>query len=441
MKCRETKEKLNKLAENLLTAEEKQALNEHLDQCPDCARLVLAEQLLTDDIDRVRSTQPLRPMTVDQVRKAIADREERYQKTGLGARIMRQLSDTVNTRPRLSLAMAAACVLLLASVLVPFEGSRPVGYQVAFAAPGQDLVLNRENAERMLASLRLGDARIAVEQTDSEPEYVIAPLRDTVQVNRLTAALDSLGCKRVRTDIASQKPEKRTIWQVVFSDDASESDRSREGRYLQKSGPTDFNDLTEALGDNIILWLPTDFESSESLSGILVEKQGEKSSIWLMGKEGRISEDDCGWHQFLNNSVMNTETPDGKPATFKLYEIEDVRKLEKLGYNFATMEWGPPRQVPIPGMGPRLDEVTFDLSTRETVIEYMIPQAYEVSIVILDEDLSEIRVLLDCMPLAGIYQVVWDGLDASGAAVKPGTYVCQFTAGDYVEKREVRLEP
>jgi hypothetical protein len=441
MKCREAQEKLNKLAGNLLTAEEKQALNEHLDQCPDCARLVLAEQLLTDDIDRIRSTQPLRPMTVDQVRKAIAVREERYQKTGLGARIMRQLSNTINTRPRLSLAMAAACVLLIASVLVPFEGSRPVGYQVAFAAPGQDLVLNRENAERMLASLRLDDARIAVEQTDSEPEYVIAPLRDTAQVNRLTAALDSLGCKRVRTDITSRKPEKRTIWQVIFSDDTRTSAGSPDERLHPKSGPTIVNDLKEELGDNFVLWLPAGDQRGEDLSGILVEKQGEKSSIWLMGDDGKISSDDCGWHQFLNNAIMNTETPDGKPATFKLYEIEDVRKLEKMGYNFATMEWGTPQQIPIPGLGPRLDEVTFDVSTRETVIEYMIPQAYEVSIVILDEDLSEIRVLLDCMPLAGIYQVGWDGLDADGNPVGPGSYFCQFTAGDYVEIREVILEP
>ncbi len=439
MKCREATEKLNRLADNLLTVDEEQALHEHLNRCPDCARLVLAEQLLTDDIEQIRSTQPLRPLTAEQVHEAIAIREANHKKTKLGARIMRQVSNTIYTRPRLSLAMAAACVLLLASVLIPVKTESPVGYQVAFAAPNPDLVLNRENAERMLAALSLRGARIAVDKADSEAEYIIAPLKDTVQVNKLTAVLDSLGCKRVRRTIASVKSENRTIWQVLLNDNSRETDESSAEVYDLESVLTTYSDIRGELKDDFILWLPNEDQGGDDLAGVLMERQGEKTRIWLRNGEATMAPDDCGWNRYLINSGLNTQTPDGDQASFKLYEIEDVRKLEKMGYNFTTMGWDTPRQVPIPGMGPRLSGIAPNPFTEMTNIEYMIPQAYEVQILILDMQGREIRTLLDCIPLAGRYYVNWDGLDASGNPVKPGTYLCQFTAGDYVENQQIRL--
>ena len=136
---------------------------------------------------------------------------------------------------------------------------------------------------------------------------------------------------------------------------------------------------------------------------------------------------------------MHTETPDGDQAIFDLYDIEDVRELEKMGYNFATMKFEMPGQIPIPGMGPKLNEIEPNPFADKTVIEYMIPQASEVRVQVLDAQGREIRTLLDCMPLAGIHQVTWDGLDADGHPAAPGTYQCRFTAGDYVETKEIRL--
>ena len=139
----------------------------------------------------------------------------------------------------------------------------------------------------------------------------------------------------------------------------------------------------------------------------------------------------------MNNSIMHTETPDGGEVTFHLYDIQDVRKLEKMGYNFVTLKWGTPGQIPIPGMGPKLNEIKLDPPGNGAVIEFMVPQAYEVQLRILDRRGREIRNLLDCMPLAGIYHVVWDGLDDDGDRVKAGRYMCRFIAGDYEETQLV----
>jgi anti-sigma factor RsiW len=440
MDCGEAKKKLIKLTDGLLDANEKDSLDKHLKECPNCARLALAQQLLNQDIEQIRGVSPLHPITINQIREEIATREKNLKNTNLGVRIMRQVSDAVYTRPRLSLAAAALFILLLASVLVPVRTDHSVGYEVAFAAPTSGLMLNQENAEKMLAALNIDDAGIKVSDADSEVEYKIAPLKDSTQVRRLMAVLDSLGGRRVRTTVAQTESRDRTIWQLLLNDNRLETESSPGAvRNEEKGGTTTLN-LNRIFKGDFLLWMPLGEQSGDSLRGLLLDRQGDRTNIQIVGEKGGMAPDDCGWHQYLNNSVMHTQTPDGKEETFNLYEIEDVRKLEKMGYNFVTMKWDTPGQIPIPGMGPKLNQIKPNPFKDVAVIEFMIPQAYEVKVQILDQQGHIVRTLLNCMPLAGIKQVSWAGQDADGNPVKPGTYLCRFTAGDYVETKEIIFE-
>jgi anti-sigma factor RsiW len=440
MDCGEAKKKLIKLTDGLLDANEKDSLDKHLKECPSCARLALAQQLLTQDFEQIRGVSPLHPITINQIREEIATREKNLKNTNLGVRIMRQVSEAVYTRPRLSLAAAALFILLLASVLVPVRTDHSVGYEVAFAAPTSGLMLNQENAEKMLAALNIDDAGIKVSDADSEVEYKIAPLKDSTQVRRLMAVLDSLGGRRVRTTVAQTESRDRTIWQLLLNDNRLETESSPGAvRNEEKGGTTTLN-LNRIFKGDFLLWMPLGEQSGDSLRGLLLDRQGDRTNIQIVGEKGGMAPDDCGWHQYLNNSVMHTQTPDGKEETFNLYEIEDVRKLEKMGYNFVTMKWDTPGQIPIPGMGPKLNQIKPNPFKDVAVIEFMIPQAYEVKVQILDQQGHIVRTLLSCMPLAGIKQVSWAGQDADGNPVKPGTYLCRFTAGDYVETKEIIFE-
>jgi anti-sigma factor RsiW len=439
MDCGEAKKKLIKLTDGLLTAEEEDALHRHFKECPSCARLALAEQLLTQDIEQVRGVSPLHPITINQVREEIATREKNSKNTNLGVRIMRQVSDAVYTRPRLSLAAAALFILLLASILVPVRTEHSVGYEVAFAAPASGLMLNQANAERMLAALDIDDASIEMSDVDSEVEYRIAPLKDSAQVQRLMVVLDSLG-GRLRNTVALIKSRNRTIWQLLLNDTRLETESSPGTVHEEKESSTTTINLNRKFKGDFLLWMPVGDQSGDSLRGLLLDRQGGRTNIQIVGEKGGMAPDDCGWHQYLNNSVMHTQTPDGKEETFNLYDIEDVRKLEKMGYNFVTMKWDTPGQIPIPGMGPKLNHIKPNPFKDVAIIEFMIPQAYEVKVQILDQQGHIVCTLLNCMPLAGILQVSWAGQDADGNPVKPGTYLCRFTAGDYVETQQIKLE-
>jgi anti-sigma factor RsiW len=440
MDCREAKKKLNMLADGLLAADEEKALREHLEECPNCARFALAEQLLADDMEQMRNAPLPHPMTINQIREEIATREKNLANTNSGVRIMRQVRDTVYRRPRLSLAAAAVFMVLLASVMVPVRTEHPVGYEVAFAAPGSGLVLNLKNAEKVLAALDISDASIRVQDANSGVEYRIAPLNDSAQVKRLIAALDSLGGRGVRSLVAPIETKGRTIWQLLLDDTQKESGSRPLADYSGEDGGSTAIDLKKRFKGDFLLWMPVSNQSGDSLRGLLMDRQGDRTKIQIIGEKGGIAADECGWNQFLNNSDLHTRIPDGGQATFHLYEIEDVRKLEKLGYNFVTMKFETPRQLPIPNMGPKLNEIKPNPFAGKTVIEYMIPQAYEVQLQILDQQGREIRSLLHCMPIGGIHHLTWDGLDDDGYKVEPGTYLCQFRAGDYVETREIVIE-
>lgn len=414
-----------------LTEEEREAIRAHLEQCADCARLLQTERLLAADLKNGSQADTQKPLSIEQVRRSIAIRDERQSKTNPGVRIMRQISESIYSRPRLSLTVAAVSAMLLASVFIPVKTERPVGFEVAFAAPASDVVLNAEEAGKLLAALELYEARVDVNENNAGIEYSIKPVTDSAKVERLMAVLDSLGGKKIRRDSAPSGIVTRTIWQIMF--DA-----------VDKASPDGGDNelvinLKELFPDDALLWMPVNGQADYSMMGLLMEKQGEKTNIHIVGGDKMMGPDECGFHQYLNNSVMHTERPDGVEDTFRLYDIHDVRRLEELGYNFATMKWDTPGQIPIPGMGPKLNEIVRDKSGDRVTIEIMVPRAYEVSVQILAEDETMVRTLRDCIMLAGIANLVWDGRDEAGESVALGRYLCRFRAGEYVETLEFVL--
>jgi hypothetical protein len=440
MDCHEAREKLNRLAYNLLEIQEEAALRVHLDSCPDCARLITAEQLLIKDFKELRMATPGRFLSIDQVRQGILIREKRYRDANFGVRVMQEIRDVVYTRPRLSLVTSILVALLIASMLVPVRTRQPVGYEVVFAAPVKGLVLDQANARRMLAALDLDHAELEVTDDDANVKYRIAPLKDSTQIRKLIAAIDSLGGRQVRDVIMRARVKNLTIWELLLTSDTKEAAVPPDGFDLPTGDSVVTIDLRDYFGDNedFVLWIP-DGERTDSVRGLLMSRHGNRTEGTIVGTHVNDQINECGWNKNLENADMHTRTPDGEDVVFHMYDIDDVRKLEKMGYNFATMTWDKPGQVPIPGMGPELSSIKPNPFSHEAVISFMLPQAYEVKVAILNKRGYEVRVLRDCISLAGIFQVIWDGRDEHGNLLDNDTYTCRFTAGDYVQTKELQL--
>jgi hypothetical protein len=74
-----------------------------------------------------------------------------------------------------------------------------------------------------------------------------------------------------------------------------------------------------------------------------------------------------------------------------------------------------------------------------TTIQFQVPQANDVSIIIYDMLGKEVKSLFTGQVQAGKYTVDWNGKNNTGAKVSSGSYIYRMTAGDFVDVKEMIL--
>jgi len=72
-----------------------------------------------------------------------------------------------------------------------------------------------------------------------------------------------------------------------------------------------------------------------------------------------------------------------------------------------------------------------------TTIDYALPSACHVTIVIYNVLGQQVKTLVDNDREAGVYNAVWDGCDKAGQSVASGMYFYQMIAGDYVSAKKM----
>ena len=65
----------------------------------------------------------------------------------------------------------------------------------------------------------------------------------------------------------------------------------------------------------------------------------------------------------------------------------------------------------------------------ETTIEYIIPKAGQISIVLFNTIGQQVRTIVDEFKTSGTYQVIWDGRNDQGEKVNSGVYFYLMRSG------------
>ena len=74
-----------------------------------------------------------------------------------------------------------------------------------------------------------------------------------------------------------------------------------------------------------------------------------------------------------------------------------------------------------------------------TAIAYSLATQSHVRLEIFNILGQSVRVLVDEEKPAGRYEVIWDGVDETGAPVSSGIYLYRFQVGDYLQSRKMLL--
>ncbi len=74
-----------------------------------------------------------------------------------------------------------------------------------------------------------------------------------------------------------------------------------------------------------------------------------------------------------------------------------------------------------------------------TTIQFQVPKASDVSIIIYDMLGQQVKSLFADQVQAGRYNIEWDGTSSSGIKMSSGSYIYRMTAGEFVETKEMIL--
>ncbi|RKY63156.1 MAG: hypothetical protein DRQ08_10180 [Candidatus Latescibacterota bacterium] len=115
----------------------------------------------------------------------------------------------------------------------------------------------------------------------------------------------------------------------------------------------------------------------------------------------------------------------------------EVSKAVVVDASYGVLDAGVRRSLIVPEFA--LGKVHPNPFNSSAVVEYVLPKAGQVRLVVYDLLGQEVRVLVDGIQSAGRYRVVWDGRDEFGRAVASGVYLVRMEASPFQKIRKVTL--
>jgi len=142
-------------------------------------------------------------------------------------------------------------------------------------------------------------------------------------------------------------------------------------------------------------------------------------------------------------SLLNPAIYDKPDAHGKLPQLSSAQKDDLIAYLLAIRPGDIPTRVEeTSGEMP----VTFALKQNypnpfnpETYIDYQLPAAGRIELVIYNGLGQKVRTLIDAKHAPGNYQIRWDGKDELGGQMPSGVYLYRLRAGSFVQTRKALL--
>lgn len=206
MQCREARNRLADHNWQVAAYSGDKELMTHLEGCVSCRSLVLAEQAIFSDIDRVRSNKPEHELTFATVKFA-AETKLRHGYHGKAGWLMNLLIG--EKRYRLAIGLALAVFGFLA--FVPFNFREWAGYEIAIV--GVDKTIAEDNTEitslfcalgmeedkttALTDSLNVNEIRLNVGECSETCYLTISDLKTEKDVAFVVKKIIELGCCQI----------------------------------------------------------------------------------------------------------------------------------------------------------------------------------------------------------------------------------------------------
>jgi len=217
-----------------------------------------------------------------------------------------------------------------------------------------------------------------------------------------------------------------------------------DGNVPENTLDNDLNTRWSASGDG--QWIQYDLGANYTVEYL--------SIAWFKGDQRsarfdiEISSDEINWTKVFSGNSSGTTTAQ------EVVEIPDTegRYVKIVGHGNTSNDWNSITEVDIYGENITTYVNSIKLFSEYSILQnfpnpfnpstsiiYELPKASYVTLKIYDMLGKEVRELINERKSAGMYKVMWDGLDNSGKEVSSGIYFYKITAGNFVDTKKMLL--
>ncbi|MDH3891679.1 MAG: T9SS type A sorting domain-containing protein [candidate division Zixibacteria bacterium] len=475
MRCHEARQRLKELKGLISNQNSDLELNEHLRGCTACASVARSERALERDFRALAADDNSGDLPLSVLRTRVeaeaASAGYRQKENSL----MSAFTNQLKRKPRLSLTLGAAMIVLLIATLIPFKFDQTVGYQVALAGVDRDLAMDSEKIDVLLKELGIQHAVADVSDCQATCRLTISELDSEYDVQVIRAAFDELGNCVLEDvqEVSGQESNtmfghaKRMAFHVRPADEAGDDHEVREfvlqrlhelsddsgefSVFMSKCGSVD-----DATGDVTI-----------DMVGFGDHKNFHADSIHcppgcFPGGAGSVIKID----RSSGANTMTLNDKDGHVQVFDLDDPEAIAKINELGLDLDMLtksgcgsganiicrklelideDQSDQESAAKESDEPKLPD-TYSLAQNypnpfnpNTTISYRLPKAQQVTLEIYNINGRRVTTLVDGQQSAGEHSVEWNATDDSGASVASGVYFYRLTAGEFSQSKKMSL--
>jgi hypothetical protein len=495
MRCRQARLRLTLFAETGQEIAGDKQLLEDLEQCSAFAReaqaagelcQAFAEASHHDEVDQIGW-----PEQVCRVEALATGTKQNQPKE---KPFMSTIKQQMKLRPRLSLGLAAAVIVLIGATVIPLKFDQTVGFEVAVAGVDRNLALDQDRLNEMMERLGVGDVHVDIKGCEATCNLVVSDLSSEDDAQMVKLAFEAVGSEAVHVALQAVREDViGNAFKFVFHSARIFEEDKRSQQELQSF-------ITERLGTDFegdgMMFISMDEDGGHKLELISEGHDGsEHEFTWVSDADGNVTVDDkvtidvafFGDHdgaQFVDKDGnvfekemhFSTDGHGGLHATLIQpgsivdghLTAEAREAIEAMGYTVeeipnddgsltirltsgdANNEDVVVLRIDGDGMDEASKEVElpegFELSQNypnpfnpTTRIDYGLPQSEHVTIAVYNINGQKVRTLVDEMMPAGQYSVMWDATSDSGDRVASGIYLYRFSAGEVTQSKKMTL--
>ncbi len=334
-------------------------------------------------------------------------------------------------KPRLSIPIAVAVVILLAATLIPLKYDKAVGYEVAFAGVNKELAENQKKLQELLTRIGVENVSIDVSDCEQTCTVTISELESQMEATYILEVLEGSGddVRIVHEATPIHESQEGSFIYVIhemYLGDESEGDEHTVQFYQQHAHVDSAHQvMIELLGFGGDVDEHLSFEVVDTDRDVVTIHTAVLGAPRVDLKEDKATQEVL---DYLRQYGCIVTVVDDEGNVVKELSDESLEEIHEHEHGDDTAaKTAADSELPD---GYALSQNYPNPFNPTTRIDYTIPNSQHVKLDVYNLNGQLVTTLVDGVVNAGEHSVQWDATTENGNQVASGIYLYRLTTGE-----------